>query len=77
MVEQAELRMLIQRQTTLAQFGELALRSDDLDHILTEACRFVGSALGTDLAKVMELAEDGETLSVRAALLCNIAEAAD
>ncbi len=54
------------QQTVLAQFGELALRSDDLDEILTEACRLVGKALGTDLAKVMELQADGTSLSVRA-----------
>ncbi len=53
-------------ETALARFGELALRSDDLDEILTEACRLVGEALGTDLAKVMALEENGETLFVRA-----------
>ena len=52
-------------ESTLVTFGELALRSDDLDEILTEACRLVGGALGTDLAKVMELQQDGETLLVR------------
>jgi signal transduction histidine kinase/ActR/RegA family two-component response regulator len=52
--------------TTRAEFGELALRSEDLDEVLTEACRLVGRALGTDLAKVMELQEDGKTLRVRA-----------
>ena len=57
---------LLRQQTTLARFGELALRSDDLDEILTEACRLVGEALGTDLAKVVELQEDGQTLLVRA-----------
>jgi PAS domain S-box-containing protein len=57
---------LLRHQTTLAKFGELALRSDDLDEILTEACQLVGHALGTELAKVMELKEDGETLLVRA-----------
>ena len=56
----------LRRQTALAKFGELALRSDDLDEILTEACRLVGDALGTDLAKVMELQADGASLSVRA-----------
>ena len=56
---------LLRHETTLAKFGDLALRSDDLDEILTEACRLVGEALGTDLAKVMELQEDGETLFVR------------
>jgi PAS domain S-box-containing protein len=56
----------LRRQTVLAKFGELALACDDLDEILTEACRLVGEALGTELAKVMELQKDGETLLVRA-----------
>ena len=63
---QSEHLELLRQQTVLAKFGELALRSDDLDEILTEACRLVGEALGTDLAKVMELQEDGDTLLVRA-----------
>ncbi|MBD0276248.1 MAG: GAF domain-containing protein, partial [Acetobacteraceae bacterium] len=57
---------MLRQQTTLARFGELALKSDDLDEILTEACRLVGEALGTDLAKVVELRADGETFLVRA-----------
>ena len=57
---------LLRQQDVLAKFGELALRSDNLDEILTEACRLVGEALGTDLAKVMEMQEDGVTLLVRA-----------
>lgn len=57
---------LLRQQTTLARFGELALRSDDLAEILTEACRLAGEALGTDLAKVVELQADGKTLVVRA-----------
>ena len=57
---------LLRQQTALARFGELALRSDDLDEILTEACTLIGHALGTDLAKVMELQNDGHTLLVRA-----------
>jgi len=57
---------LLRQQTTLARFGELALQSDDLDEILTEACRLAGEALGTDLAKVVELQPDGRTLLVRA-----------
>jgi signal transduction histidine kinase/CheY-like chemotaxis protein len=56
---------LLRQQTILAKFGELALKSDDLDAILTEACRLVGEALGTDLAKIVELQEDGHTLLVR------------
>ena len=57
---------LLRQQTILAKFGELALKSDDLDGILTEACRLVGEALGTDLAKIVELQADGHTLLVRA-----------
>jgi len=56
----------LQLQVVLAKFGELALRSESLDEILTEACHLVGEGLGTDLAKVMELGDDGQTLSVRA-----------
>ena len=56
---------LLRQQDVLAKFGELALRSEDLEEILQEACRLVGDALGTDLAKVMELQEDGVTLLVR------------
>jgi len=56
----------LRQQTVLAKFGELALRSDNLDEILAEACRLVGFALGTDPAKVMELQEDGTSLLVRA-----------
>ena len=65
-LEDANITELLQQQITLARFGELALQSSSLDEILTEACRLVGEALGTDLAKVMELQQDGETLLVRA-----------
>ncbi len=57
---------LLRQQDVLAQFGEKALRSESLDEILQEACRLVRDALGTDLAKVMELENDGVTLLVRA-----------
>jgi signal transduction histidine kinase len=55
---------LLRQQAALAKFGELTLRSSELDHILTEACRIVGAALGTDLAKVVALQPDGHTLLV-------------
>lgn len=66
MPHQSNERALLRQQEVLAKFGELALRSDSLDQILTEACRLVGDALETDLAKVMELQTDGNTLLVRA-----------
>jgi len=56
----------LRQQSALARFGQQALVSEDLDEILTEACRLVSEALGTDLAKVMEMQPDGETLRVRA-----------
>ncbi|HET8996851.1 MAG TPA: PAS domain S-box protein, partial [Acetobacteraceae bacterium] len=59
---------LLRQQAALAHFGQRALTSDDLDQILTEACRRISEALGTDLAKVMELQDDGETLLVRAGI---------
>jgi len=56
----------LRHETILVKFGELAIKCNDLDEILTEACRLVGEALGTDLAKVMELQDNGKTLFVRA-----------
>ncbi|MEG3089378.1 hypothetical protein [Sphingomonas sp. PB4P5] len=56
---------MIERQRVLADFGELAIRSEDLDEVLNEACRLIGRALGTDLSKVIEV-EEGDTLFVRA-----------
>lgn len=58
--------LALARQAALAQFGEFALKSDDLDAILHQACRLIGTALGTHLVKVMELQDDGTTLLVRA-----------
>ena len=57
---------LLAQQTALARFGELALRSDELQEILQAACQHVAEGLGTDFAKVMELQRDGRTLLVRA-----------
>jgi hypothetical protein len=41
---------LLAQQAVLAEFGEFALRTDDLDSVLGEACRLAGCALGTDLS---------------------------
>lgn len=56
---------LLRQRKVLATFGELALASDDVEHILDEACRLVGDALETHLAKFMLLQEDGITFVVR------------
>ena len=57
---------LLEQQRALAEFGELALKSESLNTILEEACSLVGRALETDLSKVMELLPDGTNLLVRA-----------
>ena len=57
---------LLKRQKVLANFGDFALQSEDLDEVLTEACRLVGDALGTGRAKVLEIEPGGESLFLRA-----------
>jgi PAS domain S-box-containing protein len=59
---------LLKRQSVLADFGEFALRSDDLDAVLKEACRLVGEALGTERSKILEIQTGQEKLLVRAAV---------
>jgi GAF domain-containing protein len=55
----------MKRQQVLADFGELALRSQDLDSTLTEACRLVGEALGTGRAKILEVLHAERQILVR------------
>jgi len=57
---------LLEQQRVLAEFGALAVNSDNQDEILNKACELVGRALGTDLAKVMQLLPDGQTFEIRA-----------
>lgn len=61
-----DLKQMAERQRALARFGELALRSDDLQEVLTEACRLVADALGADFAKIIELDDQAQELFVRA-----------
>ena len=56
----------LRQDAVLAEFGEFALKSDDLDKTLAEACRSVGEVLAIDLATVLELQDGGRTLLVRA-----------
>ncbi|MBP0447255.1 PAS domain S-box protein [Roseomonas sp. SSH11] len=57
---------MMERQQVLANFGEFALRSQDLDQILSEACRLVGEALGAGRAKILEVHHAERQLLVRA-----------
>jgi len=58
----------VAQQAALARFGEYALRSEDLDRILHEACRLTAAALGTELARVVTPAAEGGQLMVRAGI---------
>lgn len=58
--------MLLRRQKILADFGDLALQSEDLDEVLNEACRLVSDAMATGRSKVLEIEEGGKALLVRA-----------
>ena len=57
---------LLEQQRVLAQFGDFALKTEAIDQILNRACELVGRALGTDLAKLMELLPDDQTFKARA-----------
>jgi GAF domain-containing protein len=61
-----DVEQMVRRQLVLAEFGDLALRSESLDEVLTEACRLVGEALGTHRAKILEIEQGGQSLLVRA-----------
>ncbi|MCU0791200.1 MAG: GAF domain-containing protein, partial [Nitratireductor sp.] len=54
--------VLLRRQKILADFGDFALQSEDLDSVLTEACRLVGEAMETGRSKVLEIESDGDLL---------------
>jgi PAS domain S-box-containing protein len=57
---------LLKRQRALAEFGEFVLRCDDLEPILTEACRLIADALKTEFAKIVEIEHDGDSGLIRA-----------
>lgn len=59
---------MMERQRVLADFGEFALGSDDLQEVLTEACRLVLRGLGADFGKIMEIQEGQDCLLVRAGI---------
>jgi len=57
---------LVRRQRALTKFGELVLRSADLQEILTEGCRLIADALRVDLAKILEVEQGRDTALVLA-----------
>lgn len=57
---------MMKRQQVLADLGEFAIGSDNLDEVLTEACRLLGEALGTGRAQILEIQASGQELLFRA-----------
>ncbi|MBA1228559.1 response regulator [Pseudomonas viridiflava] len=56
---------LLRQRRVLAEFGELALISPDLDVVINSACAKAGEALGTHLAKFVQIMPDRRQLWVR------------
>jgi len=56
------------QRAVLAEFGRVALKTDNLQDILQEACRLIGRGLDAELVKIIELQSDGCTLLVRAGI---------
>ncbi len=59
---------LLRRQKSLGQFGEFILDCEDLQKVLDEACRLISEALGTDLAKIIEIDRASDTGLIRAGI---------
>ncbi len=60
-----ELAKQARQQQVVADLGQLALETDDLDELMREASRQVADVLDTDYCEVFDLDDDGETLLLR------------
>ncbi|ELY51149.1 PAS domain-containing protein [Natronolimnohabitans innermongolicus] len=60
-----ELERRAHQQQIVADLGQFALETDDLDELIDEACRKVADVLDTEYCKVLDLDDDGETLLLR------------
>ncbi len=61
-----ELNLRLRQQETLAQIGEYAVRSKDLDDLFQEVTRLMPQVLEMEFCKVLELLEDEKALLLRA-----------
>jgi PAS domain S-box-containing protein len=61
----AELERRANQQAAVARLGQLALESDDLDDLMLDAARLVGSTLDCAYCKVLDLDLDREELLLR------------
>jgi two-component sensor histidine kinase len=59
---------MVRRQKILADFGDVALHSENLEEVLNHACQLVGEALGTDLAKILEIDHEKNCLFMKAGI---------
>ncbi|MBZ6496344.1 PAS domain S-box protein [Haloterrigena longa] len=60
-----ELHQRAQQQRVVAELGQLALETDDLDELMAEATRQVAAVLDTDYCKILDLDDGGERLVLR------------
>ncbi len=63
---QEQLQRREAQQRAVAELGQQILDVRDLDTVLHRVCEVVVDVLGVELAKVLELSDDGEVLRVRA-----------
>ncbi|QLD90267.1 PAS domain S-box protein [Natronomonas salina] len=62
---EAELQRHQRQQQVVAELGQLALETDDLDELMCEATTLVAETLGTDYAALLELDTSGDELELR------------
>ena len=62
----ADQEEMVNRQRVLADFGDFAIGCEDLQQILDEGCQLIANALGTPLAKVLEIDRGMDRALVRA-----------
>ncbi|MFA9415369.1 ATP-binding protein [Natrinema sp. HArc-T2] len=65
MARERELERRASQQQVVADLGQLALETDDLDELMHDASRQVATVLDTDYAKVLDLDDAGEELLLR------------
>ena len=59
------LTVRLRQQELVASFGMFALRSNDIEGVLQQACEIAARGLDTQFAKLLELSADGQGLLVR------------
>jgi len=58
--------VMVKRQKVLGEFGEFALRNEDLGEVMHRACELVGEALVTNMSKIVEIDHEKQELVVKA-----------